>query len=451
MDWIGLAFFALLILLTEGLSIDLYVRDTSISTASAPLIAGALLYGPQGALMLSLVLALTAMIKHRSKISRFIFNSSNHFISSSLVPFLVLLTSVSFVAHPAHVQFSLALLSGSIVYFVSTLLLSGVMSLSMNQPFRQVWSDRFRWLLPYYMAFGVTGYALILGYNSAGILGLVAVLLPLLTLRVSQAQYIDNTKSMVSQLRAQNLALENKSNEISSLNEDLLLSLANVIDLRDTATMGHSKGVSDYAVLIAKELGLSDEHIEWIHKSGLLHDIGKIGIPDTILFKPSRLTVEEFEIIKQHPGRGAEIVQANHSLSTLSPIIRHHHERYDGKGYPDGLRDQEIPLEARILGLADAVQAMSSDRPYRKALSLPKIISEVRENTGTQFDPRVVKAFLDGLPKMEAILSTTTSYSRSMDEPELVEIIPAKDRQRFVATEPQYAQEAIWKVNGNLE
>ena len=426
-DWYGLAIFLLLILLTEALSIDIYIRDTSISTAAAPLIAGSLLFGPQGALVLSLTLAATAMIKHRSKLNRFIFNSSNHFISSSLGAFLVILSNTSLISQPAYVQIAFATLSGIIVFFSSTYLLSGVMSLSMNQPFRKLWSEQFRWLFPYYLTFGVAAYALILGFNTAGVLGLVAVILPLLTLRISQAQYIDNTKSMVSQLRTQNMELENQSTKISNLNEDLLLSLANVIDLRDTDTMGHSNGVAHYTVLFSEKLGLSSEHIEQIQKSGLLHDIGKIGIPDSILLKPDRLTPEEFEIIKQHPVRGAEIVGANHTLVKLSPIIRHHHERYDGKGYPDGLRGKEIPLEACILSLADAVQAMASDRPYRRALSLPEIIVEVREHNGTQFDPVVVEAFLKSLPEVEATI-TATSMQQVM-EPALIKTFHTAETQ----------------------
>jgi polar amino acid transport system substrate-binding protein len=136
-----------------------------------------------------------------------------------------------------------------------------------------------------------------------------------------------------------------------------------------------------------------------IHTGALLHDIGKIGIPDSILFKPGPLTDEEFEFIKQHPVRGAELVRTNNGLREIVPLIRHHHERYDGHGYPDGLQGREIPLEARILCVADSVQAMESDRPYRKALSRHEIISEIKENAGTQFDPVIVKAFLKVIHK----------------------------------------------------
>jgi polar amino acid transport system substrate-binding protein len=213
-------------------------------------------------------------------------------------------------------------------------------------------------------------------------------------LRFSHVQYINKTKSMVSKLREQNTELEDNSKRIAALNEELLHSLAKVIDMRDSYTMGHSSAVSEYATQIAEQLHLSVERVDLIRTGALLHDIGKIGIPDSILFKPGPLTDDEFEFIKEHPVRGAELVRTNKCLRDMVPLIRHHHERFDGQGYPDGLQGHEISLEARILCVADSVQAMESDRPYRKALSRHEIISEIKENAGTQFDPIIVKAFL---------------------------------------------------------
>jgi putative nucleotidyltransferase with HDIG domain len=345
-------------------------------------------------LVLSLVLAGTAMIKHRSQLHRFIFNSANHFLSAFLGTFLLMFFREPFIALPGYTQIAFAILAGNVIFLCSTILLATVMSLSMGQPVREIWMERFRWLWPYYIAFGVVAFVLVLGYSFAGVLGVVGVMVPLLMLRFSQVQYLNKTKSMVGQLRSQNLELEDKSNRIATLNEEILLSLANVIDLRDSYTLGHSKNVSEYAVQIAGHLQLPKAQIEMIRTGSLLHDIGKIGIPDCILFKPGPLTEEEFDIIKQHPVRGAEIVRANHNLRKMVPLIRHHHERFDGKGYPDGLSGREIPLEARIICLADAVQAMESDRPYRNALSREAVISEINKHAGTQFDPQIVKAFL---------------------------------------------------------
>jgi putative nucleotidyltransferase with HDIG domain len=255
----------------------------------------------------------------------------------------------------------------------------------------------------YYIAFGASGYVLILGYTSSGVVGLAAVLVPLLALRISQIQYIENTKVNVAQLRTKNSELKNLYQQVENYNEELLLSLANIIDLRDPYTMGHSAKVADYAGIIAREMGLPDNRIELLRKSSLLHDIGKIGIPDSILFKPSELTFKEKEIIKEHSERGATIVTLNQSLQKLAPIIRYHHERYDGLGYPDGLKGEDIPLEARILCLADVVQAMTSNRIYRKSLRLEQVKNEIEKKAGTQFDPKVTRIFLDLLGRDPSI------------------------------------------------
>jgi diguanylate cyclase (GGDEF)-like protein len=244
-DWFGLLAFALIVLVTEGLSLDIYVKDTSISTSAAPLIAGTLFFGTIGAIVLSLVLAGTAMIKHRSQLNRFVFNSANHFLSTFLGAYLILYLSTPFISLPGYVQIAFTILGGNAVFFCSTLLVSGVMSLSTGQSWRDVWTERFRWLWPYYLAFGIVAYALVLGYSFAGVLGVLAVLVPLLMLRFSHMQYINKTRNMVSQLREQNTELEENSNRITALNEEILLSLAKAIDMRDSHTMGHSNAVSD--------------------------------------------------------------------------------------------------------------------------------------------------------------------------------------------------------------
>jgi putative nucleotidyltransferase with HDIG domain len=184
--------------------------------------------------------------------------------------------------------------------------------------------------------------------------------------------------------------------------------------------MGHSNAVAEYATQIATALGLSEKKVELIRTGALLHDIGKIGIPDSILYKPGPLTDEEFVYIKEHPVRGAELVSTNDGLREMVPIIRHHHERYDGRGYPDGLKGQEIPVEARILCVADSVQAMESDRPYRKALGNQAIIAEINENAGSQFDPVIVEAFLKvvqelGLVEMKSLNEKPTAFQPVLD------------------------------------
>jgi len=174
----------------------------------------------------------------------------------------------------------------------------------------------------------------------------------------------------------------------------LLETLSEIIDLRDPHVLGHSKQVSSYAAAIAGGMKLNARQVELIRKGALLHDIGKLGIPEDILAKPARLTTEEYEVIKRHAVLGAELVEKSPSLRALIPIIRHHHEHFNGNGYPDKLKGNQINIEARIVAVADAIEAMSSDRPYRKALSPRNVISELKKHAGSQFDPLIVDKVL---------------------------------------------------------
>jgi diguanylate cyclase (GGDEF)-like protein/putative nucleotidyltransferase with HDIG domain len=391
-DWTGLALFAVMVFLAEWLALDIYVRDTSISTAAAPLLAGVMLFGPVGAIVMSVTLAGAAMLKHRSPANRFLFNAANHLISGLLAAGVFRLTD--FGNQLLWLQLSISLVAASLVYLSSTLLVSIAMDLSSGQPFHRLWLERFRWLWPYYLALGILASTLAGGYLSYGLAGVLVTLVPLLMLRYSQVQYIDHTTALVAQLRQNYSDLQTQAQQISTLNEELLLALSQATDLRDPDVNGHSQNVARYAVLIAQELGLQPERVELVRKAALLHDIGKLGIPESILFKPARLNAQEYRVVKLHATLGADIVESCQSLRSLAPFIRHHHERFDGKGYPAGLPGPKIPLEARILSLADTVEAMASDRPYRPAQTPAAILAEIQKHSGTQFDPLVVGAFV---------------------------------------------------------
>lgn len=174
-------------------------------------------------------------------------------------------------------------------------------------------------------------------------------------------------------------------------------SLGNAIDAKDHYTCSHSEEVAVVAQMLAVEMGLSPRESELLHIAGHLHDIGKIGLPDSILKKRGRLTEEEYELVKKHPAMGADIVKPVASvagLDQITGIILHHHERYDGGGYPHGLKGRQIPFGARLIAVADTLSAMASNRPYRKALEFEKIVQEIKDCSGSQFDPAVVDAFL---------------------------------------------------------
>lgn len=195
-------------------------------------------------------------------------------------------------------------------------------------------------------------------------------------------------------LEEMNQDLASANQAIQQLNSELFLTVAKVFDARDPYVGGHAAQVASYAVAIARELELSPEHTEIVLQSAYLHDIGKIAIPEAILHKPARLTDLEYEFIKRHTDIGAELVSHSSGLSHLAPFIRHHHERWDGKGYPLGLAGEAIPLESRILNLCDSVEAMASDRPYHRAMSPQQIIAEVQRCAGQQFDPVIADAFV---------------------------------------------------------
>ncbi len=187
-----------------------------------------------------------------------------------------------------------------------------------------------------------------------------------------------------------------REHDIEILNQSIR-TFTSFIDAKDTYTRNHSVRVAIYAKEIGRRMGLDEEALQNLYYGTLLHDVGKIGIPDEILRNEGRLTDEEFKIIMTHPMKGVEMLKHFTSIPDISDCAHYHHERYDGQGYPDGIRGESIPLFARIASVADSFDVMSLDRKYKKALSNDEIISELKENAGTQFDPRIVPIMIDML------------------------------------------------------
>lgn len=192
------------------------------------------------------------------------------------------------------------------------------------------------------------------------------------------------------------------NNELTEANKKLetaymesIETLRYTVEAKDPYTKGHSDRVAEYSVLIGQKMGLSEEDQKTLRIGGLFHDIGKIGVPDSILRKPDRLTDEEYSEIKKHPSIGAHILEPATIFQNIIPIVKHHHERYDGKGYPSQLMGEDIPLFARIAAVADTFDAMTSKRTYRSELPLDTVIAEIERCKGTQFDPQIADVFLD--------------------------------------------------------
>jgi putative nucleotidyltransferase with HDIG domain len=219
-------------------------------------------------------------------------------------------------------------------------------------------------------------------------------------LRAIKNTYSDEFSHLISGFNTMVDAIQKRDERNESLLESFYVVFAATLDARDPYTAGHSIRVADYSILIAEKAGLSDERIDLLKKSALLHDIGKIGIRDSVLLKEGKLSDEEFDTIKQHPVIGAHILEQINLTDELKPLlpgVKYHHERYDGKGYPEGLKGEDIPLFGRIMAVADAYDAMTSDRPYRKGMPQEKAISILEEGKGTQWDPIYTELFIQAI------------------------------------------------------
>lgn len=217
------------------------------------------------------------------------------------------------------------------------------------------------------------GLIVIEAYNIYSYVGVLIIFGPILLARYTFVMYSGIKKSYMDTVKALSLAIEAK----------------------DKYTEGHSERVVEYAEKIARRMKFSEAHIENLKISSLLHDIGKIGIPESILNKPGKLTDEEYSLIKEHTLIGANIIKDIGALKNSISTVRHHHERYDGKGYPDGIGENKVPMDAYIISIADAYDAMCSDRPYRSAMTKEQAMGIIKAERGRQFHPKVTDIFLD--------------------------------------------------------
>ena len=242
-------------------------------------------------------------------------------------------------------------------------------------------------------------------------------------MRKTQEAYLKHTQRSAHKLRAaaetiqsQNVSLEQANKLLKERSTAAMESLSATVDARDAYTAGHSRRVQQLALAIGRELALSHAELELLGHAALFHDIGKLGIPDSILLKPASLTEEEWAIMASHAEEGASIINRLGFLSDAVPAIRHHHERFDGQGYPDGLSGEDIPLGARIIHVADAFDSMLTTRVYRPARPAHEALSELQRMAGSQFCPRCVGA-------LEAIVATEIGHgpAPAAREPQLVD------------------------------
>jgi len=251
---------------------------------------------------------------------------------------------------------------------LNTLFMSGLMSIIMKEKISSIWEQTFYGMLPNIFLVTLLGIVVAFSYDSYGAGGIVLFFIPLMFARYTFKLYIDMRKNYFETINV----------------------LINAIEASDPYTCGHSKRVSEYAENIARKLCLPQGKVDIIKSAALLHDIGKIGIDKTILHKSGQLDNDEFATIKSHPSLGATIISDLSYLTNICEIIKHHHERNDGRGYPDGLTHDEIPIETSILTIADSFDAMTTNRPYRLSMTLEDALNQIKTNSGTQFNPDIV-------------------------------------------------------------
>ena len=399
--WQGLLVLVLVAIIFERVGLQIY-GETHVSAGVVALFAIAILYGPADTAVVAPVIVLAAEAFTRSRWYQRVFDGAAYTlasVSAALVfqAFIDIDGALTIWWIPA------ALLAIAVNYSVNIPLVSIAITLSTGDGWLAVWREKYQWLLPYYLVFGLFGLALAAAYLALGVAGILAFVVPPFMMRFALRQYLTKTEQTVLELKQKNAELEAANRDIMQMTRQLtetydgtLEALVLALDARDRETKGHSLRVSSYVTKIAERLGIAADSPAGIEmqRGALLHDVGKIGVSDYILHKPGPLTPEEWDDMKRHPGIGYSMLRDISFLSGAAAIVHAHHERYDGKGYPNGLAGEELPIGARIFAVADTFDAMTSDRPYRQALPYEVSREEILRHSGTQFDPQVVQAFL---------------------------------------------------------
>jgi diguanylate cyclase (GGDEF)-like protein/putative nucleotidyltransferase with HDIG domain len=395
-DLIGLL--AVIALVAGGQALSLELDGGSISVSAVGALAGAALFGFQAALPLAIAIAAVDWSARRTPAYQLLFNVGALSLAS-LAAAAVFQGGSDGGTIDTLVTAAAGLAAGGIYFVVNTGLLAGAMALEGHDRWRRVWTERFSWLLPHYVAFGAVGGAIALSYDAIGLIGLAVFVLPLLLMRKTMAAYLGHTEKSTKKLREaaetihnQNVSLEQANRLLKERSTAAMQSLSATVDARDAYTAGHSRRVQQLALAIGRELGLSQAELDLLGHAALFHDIGKLAIPDAILLKPSRLSSDEWALMQRHAEEGARIIDRLGFLGDAVPAIRHHHERWDGDGYPDGLAGEEIPLGARIIHVADALDSMLTNRIYKAARPADEALEELRRGGGSQFCPRCVGA-----------------------------------------------------------
>jgi len=392
-DLLGLLVLILLVAIGQALAVEVLDSGT-ISVTAVGALAGVATFGPRVALPVAAAVCAVDWSARRGKPYKVVFNVGTITLAS-------LAAAALYARLPADDWLFVAggAVAGVVYYAVNAGLMTSVISLEASEGWRETFRARFVWLFPHYVVYGVVGGMIAVAYDVLHVLALLVFAVPLILVRKAQLDYIAHTEESVRRLREaketiedQNASLVDANALLRSRATEAMESLAAAVDARDSYTAGHSRRVQQISVAVGRELELDGAELESLSFAALFHDVGKLAVPDAVLLKSAPLDEDEWWLVRRHSEEGERIIGHLGFLSDATPAIRHHHERWDGTGYPDGLRGQEIPVGARILHVADAFDSMISERVYRSAMSTAAALDELRRASGAQFCPRCVAA-----------------------------------------------------------
>lgn len=373
--WFPILVFLLLIVLSDSFPVTL-PRGSNVSVSFATIAAAILLFQPLIVLVITITRDLFLMSKAENRI-KYLFNASQLVVSAGSAALIYRsMTPSSLVFSTNHIP---AFIVSMIVFFVlNSSFVTLILAFTQEEKPYTIWLINLKWCTLTFVSMAPLGALIAVIYINIGFWGLVLFLLPLILARHSFQSYMNIRQTFL----------------------DTIKSLSLAIDAKDPYTKGHSSRVADYVVSLSRELKWPEDKVEFLQYIALIHDVGKVAVPDYILKKDGLLSDEEFAIMKTHSVAGADVIRDIKYFAAGTDIIRHHHERWDGTGYPDQIGGEEIPEGARIMAVADAFDAMTSNRPYRQALGRSSALRELQSFSGTQFDPKVVSAFTRILPQL---------------------------------------------------
>ncbi|MBX5441133.1 MAG: HD domain-containing protein [Solirubrobacteraceae bacterium] len=361
-------------------------RGHRLSGAFIAIVLAMCFLGPAPAVAIALVTMAFDWVRDRPPLNYALNNLATYAIFP-LVGGLLARGAVDLGAHPDSAAYGFVVFGVYLVTIVLNFALTALgFRLAEGSPMARQWRTVLVPLLPSELAAATLVLAFSVIYVAAGLAAFVVLIVALVAF-----QYLTRAL-LISQERAEQL--EARSTELASLQVGVLAALVQTLSLRDKMTARHSAAVARYARAIARAIGCSEEQQDLVHTAGLLHDIGKFIFPDRILFADRRLSAEDWEIVKRHPAQGARVVGKVAGLGPVAEIIRCHHERIDGRGYPRGLRGEEIPLLSRMISIADTYDVMTARDSYREPVSQAEAIAELRRVAGTQLDAELVEVFI---------------------------------------------------------